>query len=138
MLRQLPLRAIQTAAALGLVMAIGYVSKHFLHVNQTTEAVTLLVAILAVSAFWGLIVSAIMSAFAMLVLNFLFVEPVGAFTVSDAQNWVALGAFLSASLIVSQLSARMQREAERAQHDRNETERLYVFSQRLLVSGNII
>src|SRR6185295_3906371 len=120
MSRQLPLRIVQITAALGIVLAIAYVSVHFLRVNQTTEAVVLLVAILAVSAFWGLFVSAIMSVFAMLVLNYFFIEPVGKFTVYDPQNWVALGAFLIASLLVSQLSARMQRETQRAQRQRDE------------------
>ncbi len=134
---QIPLRIVRVAAAIALVFALSYVALA-LHFNQTTEAVSLLVAILAVSALWGLLVSALMSLAAMLVLNYFFIEPVRTFTVADPQNWVALLAFLTASLIVSQLSARTRREALRAQRQRDEAERLYAFSQRLLVSGNPI
>ncbi len=107
-------------------------------VNQTAVALTFLLAILAVSAVWGFAVSAFMSVAAMLALNYYFLPPIGTFTIADPQNWVALFAFLATSLIASQLSARAQREAEEAQRRRNEVERLYAFSQHLLVSGNVI
>jgi len=35
------------------------------------------------------------------------------FTIADPQNWVALGAFLITSIVGSQLSARIRREATR-------------------------
>jgi two-component system sensor histidine kinase KdpD len=138
MLRQLSSRAVRTAAALGIVAGIVFVFRRILPVNQTTAAVTLLVAILAVSAFWGLAVSAVMSIAAMALFNYYFLPPFGTLTIQDPQNWVALFAFLTAALIVSRLATRMQQEASDAQRQRSETERLYAFSQRLLVSGNVI
>ena len=74
----------------------------------------------------------------MLAFNYFFLPPVGTFTIADPQNWVALFAFLAASLIASQLGTRVRREAEEAQRRRHEMERLYTFSQQLLVSGNVI
>jgi two-component system, OmpR family, sensor histidine kinase KdpD len=129
---------LQAAAALGIVLGIALVFRRVLPVNQTTVAVTLLLAILTVAAFWGLAVSAFMSVAAMLVLNYYFLPPFGTLTIQDPQNWVALFAFLTAALIASQLATRMRREASQAQRQRGETERLYAFSQRLLVSGNVI
>jgi two-component system, OmpR family, sensor histidine kinase KdpD len=138
MVRQLSSRALQAAAALGIVLGIAFLFRRILPVNQTTVAVTLLVAILAVSAFWGLAVSAFMSVAAMVVFNYYFLPPLGTLTIQDPQNWVALFAFLTAALIASRLATRMRQEASDAQRQRGETERLYAFSQRLLVSGNVI
>jgi len=137
-LRHLPVRALQAVAALGVVFGIAFLYLRVLPVNQTTVAVTLLLAILAVSAFWGFAISAFMSVAAMLVFNYYFFPPVGTFTVYDPQNWAALFAFLTASLIASQLATRMRSEAREAHQRRDEVERLYAFSQHLLVSGNVI
>jgi two-component system sensor histidine kinase KdpD len=51
---------------------------------------------------------------------------------------VALGAFLVTSIMGSQLSARIRREADEAHSRRREIERLYKFSQKLLGEGNVI
>src|SRR5438445_779459 len=83
-------------------------------------------------------VSVFMSVVAMLVFNYEFLPPVGNLTISDPQNWVALGAFLLTSIVGSQLSARIQREADEAHNRRREIERLYKFSQKLLGEGNVI
>ncbi len=124
--------------ALGIVAAITIFYRNIITVNQTTVALTYLLAILAVSTFWGFTVSAFMSVAAMLAFNFYFLPPVGKFTITDPQNWAALVAFLATSLIASQLATRVRREADEAQQRRKEIERLYAFSQQLLVSGNVI
>src|SRR5215469_14087933 len=111
---------------------------HVVHVNQTTVALSFLLAILAVSAVWGMIVSVFMSCAAMLAFNYFFLPPVGTFTIADPQNWVALGAFLVSSIVGSQLSARIRKEADQAIGRRHEVERLYQFSQKLLTEGNVI
>jgi len=136
--RQLPFRALQFAAALAIVAGITLFYRNVLSVNQTTVALTYLLAILAVSTFWGFAVSAFMSVAAMLAFNYFFLPPVGKFTITDPQNWAALFAFLATSLIASQLATRVRREADEAQQRRKEIERLYAFSQQLLVSGNVI
>jgi two-component system, OmpR family, sensor histidine kinase KdpD len=136
--RRLPFRILQFVAALLIVAAITLFYRNIITVNQTTVALTYLLAILAVSTFWGFTVSAFMSVAAMLAFNYYFLPPVGRFTISDPQNWAALVAFLATSLIASQLATRVRREADEAQQRRKEIERLYAFSQQLLVSGNVI
>nr|HEV7953536.1 DUF4118 domain-containing protein [Candidatus Acidoferrales bacterium] len=138
MFRRLPFRILQFAAALVIVAAITLFYRNIITVNQTTVALTYLLAILAVSTFWGFTVSAFMSVTAMLAFNYYFLPPVGRFTISDPQNWAALVAFLATSLIASRLATRVRREADEAQQRRKEIERLYSFSQQLLVSGNVI
>jgi two-component system sensor histidine kinase KdpD len=126
------------ALSLAIVGGIAFLYRQVLVVNQTTVALTLLLAILAVSAVWGMAVSVFMSVAAMLVFNYEFLPPVGALTIADPQNWVALGAFLVTSIMGSQLSARIRKEADEAISRRREIERLYKFSQKLLGEGNVI
>src|SRR5271169_3890157 len=124
------------AAILLASITIGY--SKLIHVNQTTVALSFLLAILAVSAVWGMVVSIFMSISAMLLFNYFFLPPVGTFTIADPQNWVALAAFLFTSIVGSQLSARIRKEADAANSRRREVERLYNFSQKLLGEGNVI
>jgi K+-sensing histidine kinase KdpD len=80
-------------ATAGVLLAgITLAYTHALHVNQTTVALSLLLAILAVSAVWGMAVSVLMSIAGVLAFNFYFLPPTHTFTISDPQNWVALGA----------------------------------------------
>jgi two-component system sensor histidine kinase KdpD len=83
-------------------------------------------------------VSVFMSVVGVLTFNYYFLPPTGTFTIADPQNWVALGAFLFTSIMGSQLSARIRKQADEAHGRRREVERLYKFSQKLLGEGNVI
>jgi two-component system, OmpR family, sensor histidine kinase KdpD len=131
-------RIVGVALSLVILAAIIFFYRHVLHVNQTTVALSFLLAILAVSAVWGMTASVFMSVLAMLSFNYFFLPPVGTFTVSDPQNWVALFAFLVTSITGSQLSARIRKEADEAHQRRREVERLYRFSRQMLGEGNVI
>jgi two-component system, OmpR family, sensor histidine kinase KdpD len=131
-------QAARYAGAVCIVAAITFFCRRILpDVNHTTVALALLLAILAVSAVWGMAVSALMSVVAMLAFNHYFLSSGGTFTV-DPQNWVALFAFLVTAILGSQLSGRMRREADAANRRRREIEKLYIFSQKLLGEGNVI
>jgi len=138
MQRVLAGRAFGFVIAFAVIASITFCYKHILVANQTTVALSFLLAILAVSAVWGMIVSVFMSILAMLAFNYFFLPPVGTFTITDPQNWVALAAFLFTSIVGSQLSARIRKEADEANSRRHEIERLYKFSQKLLGEGNVI
>jgi len=131
-------RGIGLAVAAILLASITLVYSRVIQVNQTTVALSFLLAILAVSAVWGMVVSVIMSVSAMLLFNYFFLPPIGTLTIADPQNWVALFAFLFTSIVGSQLSARIRKEANAAHGRRREVERLYAFSQQLLGEGNVI
>src|SRR6476661_10424100 len=131
-------RAVGVAVSLAALAGIIVFYRHVLHVNQTTVALSFLLAILAVSAVWGMAVSVFMSLAAMLVFNYLFLPPVGKLTIADPQNWVALFAFVVTSIVGSQLSSRIRKEADEAHRRRREVERLYRFSRKLLGEGNVI
>ena len=131
-------RILGLAASLLVIAAITFVYFRVVRVNHTTVALSFLLAILAVSAVWGMTVSAVMSVFAMLAFNYFFLPPIRQLTIADPQNWVALFAFLVTSIVGSQLSARVRKKADEAQLRRREVERLYQFSRKLLGEGNVI
>jgi len=131
-------RAMGVVVSLAVVAGITLFYRHVVSVNHTTVALSFLLAILAVSAVWGMLVSAFISIVAMLTFNYFFLPPVGTFTIADPQNWVALFAFLVTSITGSRLSSRIRKEAHEAHQRRREVERLYSFSRQLLGEGNVI
>jgi two-component system sensor histidine kinase KdpD len=129
---------IRAAVCALLVSLIVFLYFKYVHVNPTTVALTFLLAILVVAVAWGLVYAIPMSILAALCFNFFFLPPIGTFTIADTQNWVALAAFLFTSIIASQLSERVRREAREATLRRREVERLYTLSQQLLITDNIV
>lgn len=131
-------RILQFVASLAAVALITLLYRTVIHVNATTVSLTLLMAILVVSALWGMAVSVPMSIIAMLMFNYYFLPPTGTFTVSDPQNWVALAAFLAVAVVGSHLATRARLEAEQASARQHDVEKLYAFSRDLLQSGNVM
>lgn len=129
------LRFVLSVAIVASIVAFYY---RLVRVNPTTVALSLLLAILVVSANWGLTVAVFMSFVAALAFNFFFLPPIGTLTIADTQNWVALIAFLVTAVIASNLSERVRREARAADERRQEVERLYSFSQELLVTESVV
>jgi two-component system sensor histidine kinase KdpD len=116
---------------------IAWVGFHIFNRNPATVGFIFLLAILVVSASWGLRCATFMAVFATLLYNFFSLPPLFTFNIADSQNWVALFAFLITAIIGSQLSERARREALQATKRRKEVERLYALSQQLLVSENV-
>ena len=110
--------------------------REFLPFKETTIVLTYLLAILIASAIWGLGVSIFMSVAATMCVDYFFLPPVGTLNINDPQDWVALVSFLITAVIGSDLSARARRQAREATRQRNETDRLYGFSQLLLSARN--
>lgn len=120
---------------LGLIV---YLYFHLLHANTTTIAMTFIVAILVVAASWGLRVSLYTSIVAALCFNYFFLPPFLTFTIADPQNWFALITFLATGIIASNLSDRAQNQSRISDTRRREAERLYEFSQQLLLAHNVV
>ena len=130
------MRRIAKLIAAPAIVALIIAFYHRFPVNNTTVALTLLLAILGISTWWGLVEATIASVVAMLGFNYYFLPPVGTFVVADPQNWVALTAFLVTAFTASQLSARAKRRTAEAVERRRELEGLYALSQSLLLSGS--
>ena len=122
------------ASALAAILAVY---RLWLHVNPTTVALTLLLLILSLAARWGLTYAVAVSIVAALCYNFFFLPPVGTWTIEDPQNWIALLAFLSTSVIASRLSTRIRQEATEARRREHEVEVLFQLSRELLQTDNV-
>jgi two-component system, OmpR family, sensor histidine kinase KdpD len=132
--RVLVFRAVaMTAAALLVVL----VYRRILHVNQTTVALTFLVMVQVAAFQWGLIYSVCLSIGCTLLYNYFFLPPIGSFTIADPQNWIALLAFLASAIFISKLSENERRQAALSEDRRSEMERLYEFSNQLLMEENL-
>ncbi len=130
------MKALRFAASVLIIGAILALYRTLLPVNNTTVALTLLLAILGMSAGWGLAEATVASLVAVIGFNYWFLPPVGTLTIQDPQNWVALLAFLVTAVTASQLSARARRRAAEAEARRLEIERLYALVQAMMLSGN--
>jgi len=128
------MRYASVLAAIAAITAIDF----RLHVNPTTVALMFLIAVLLVSAYWGLRYAVVLAVGATGAFNLFFLPPIGTFEIADPQNWVALFAFLVTALVASNLAERARREAERSKQRRRDVERLYDLSQRLLASENVL
>jgi two-component system sensor histidine kinase KdpD len=118
------------------VAAVVFFYRLVLPVNPTTVALTYLLIVLGISATWRLRYAVVTALLATACFNFFFLPPIGTFTIADPQNWVALFAFLVAAVVASQLAERALRNADIANQRRREVDRLYSFSQRLLLTEN--
>ncbi len=134
-LERVILRYTASTATAAAIVAVYF---RWLHVNETTVALTFLVGILLVAANWGLRHSIYLSIVSAVAFNFFFLPPVLTFTIGEGRNWIALLAFLATGIVGSQLAERARKEAEISRHRQREAERLYEFSQQMLVTANVI
>jgi two-component system, OmpR family, sensor histidine kinase KdpD len=112
--------------------AIVLIYSRWLHVNQTTVALTLLLLILTLAANFSLRYAVAVSLAATLAYNYYFLPPIGSVTIGDAQNWLALFAFLATAVTGSRLSQRARDEAEQARARQREVELSFQLGRELL------
>jgi len=132
-----PQHAFRYVACLAAAEIVAQVYRRILNVNPTTVALTFLLMVLLVAAYWGFRFSVFLAVSATLAFNYYFLPPIGTFTVADPQNWVALFAFLVTAGVASELADRARRQTADAHQRRRDVERLYSFSQRLLATDNV-
>ncbi len=129
-------QAARFALAFAVLAGIVLVYREWLPVNPTTVALTLLLLILVLAARWGLRYAVAVSLAATACYNFFFLPPVGTFTITDPQNWIALIAFLVTAIVASRLSEAARSEAEDARVRQHELDILYRLGRELLQSDS--
>lgn len=117
--------------------AIVLVYKLAVQVNHTTVSLTFLVLVLVLAGSWGLRYAVAASVGATVLFNYFFLPPLGALTIGDTQNWVALFAFLATAIYASHLAARIREESQDASRRRRESEMLYRLGRQLLQPENV-
>jgi two-component system sensor histidine kinase KdpD len=114
--RRLP-RATEFGALVIALGAIGLVTALFSWIgvtNPTTVALSFLLVVLVVATLSTRSVAIATSLLAFLCFNFFFLPPVGTWTITDPQNWVALFTLLAVSIVASHLSSQVRRRAQEA------------------------
>ena len=122
------------AGSLAAIAALTATLRLLPAVSPMTVALALLLAVLGAAALGRLRVAIVVAIVAVLVLNFVFLPPIGTFTIADPENWVALAAFLIVAVIASQLSAAAHDRAREAVSRRNEVTRLFDLSRDVLLT----
>ena len=126
-----------THAAAGLLLAAGVAGGAFLlHFNLSTAGSLQLLLVVLVSLRWGLLQATLVSVASVVLLNFMFTQPVFRLTVADAQNWVSLATFEATALLVSGLSTKVQAQTAEARLQKNRIEKLYELSRAILLIDN--
>ena len=129
--------AVRWTSAFGALAVIVTIYRRWLHVNPTTVALSLLLLILVLAAEFGLRYAVAVAIVATALYNFYFLPPVGTFTITDPQNWLALFAFLATAIIASRLAQKARDEASDARARQRELEVLFRLSRELLQSESV-
>ena len=116
------------------IAAVAFVLRTLPQVSPTTVALALLLIVLGIATFGRLWIATVTAVTATLAFNFFFLPPLGTLTIADAQNWIALLAFLVVAVIASNLSAAVQARAREAIARRNEVTRLFDLTRDVLLT----
>ncbi|HYZ28570.1 MAG TPA: ATP-binding protein [Thermoleophilaceae bacterium] len=87
--------AVAVAATTGIIFALRP------HVHVLSTGVLYLLAVLLVSSIWGLWLGLLTSVASAAAFNFFHIPPTGRFTINEPANWVGLGVYLVAAVVVS-------------------------------------
>jgi two-component system sensor histidine kinase KdpD len=131
-----------TSPAVGAVVALAAVAATTALVYPLAKVapvvalgVVYLIAVLLVSSIWGGWLGAATAVASALAFNFFHIPPTGRFTISEGENWVALGVFFIAALVASTLAERARVRTREAQDRRQEAD-LAAEMARLLLRGS--
>ena len=122
----------QSAAGCWIIVLLGF-SGYILHFNSAPIGFLFLLVVVSESILCGFWQATIVSILACACLDYLFYPPVLVFSITDPQDWVALGAFEFSALVVRRVSSREQRSSREASLQRIAMEQLYELSRSTLL-----
>jgi two-component system sensor histidine kinase KdpD len=132
-LRQRTLRRFFGEAIAGCwVVALICFSGYVLHFNSAPVGFLFLLVVVAEAILCGFWQATVVSVLACACLDYFFYPPILVFSISDPQDWVALGAFELSALVVSRVASREQRSTQEATFQRTAMEQLYELSRSTL------
>lgn len=104
-----------------------------LHVNLTTISFLYLLLVFGVAMLFGFWQASLASLLAAACMDYFFTLPIFHFEITDPQDWVALGMFEGAAILISRLSAKELRSSREAAFHRSGMEQLYELSRSSLL-----
>ena len=99
--------------------------------------VVYLPAVLLVSVTWGMGVGLVTSVASALAFNFFHIPPTGRFTVAQAENWVALAAFVLCAIVVSGVADAARRRGAEAEARAQEADLAAELARGMLAGGEL-
>src|SRR4051812_26057433 len=122
---------LSVAAITALIFPLRQVSQ------ASSNGVLYLLAVLLVSAVWGLRLGITTSIAGALAFNFFHLPPTGRFTIADGRNWVALTTFLVAALVASAVAELARSRALEAEQRRREADLSADLARTLLAGARV-
>src|SRR5690348_10454737 len=117
-------------ASVAAITAVIFPLRH--HVPAVSTGVLYLLAVLLMSTYWGLGLGLLTSLASAAAFNFFHIPPTGRFTIADFQNWVALGVYFAAAVVVSTLADAARTRALEAESRRREADLAAVLARLIL------
>jgi len=129
-----PIREVSRRVAAGSVAAllITLLAYRF-HLNLSSATSAHLFLVAAIALRWGFLEASIISLLSVACLDYFFTEPLFQFYMSNSHDWVALGTFEAAALLVSSLSNQVSRHARESELHQVQLQKLYELSQHILL-----
>jgi two-component system, OmpR family, sensor histidine kinase KdpD len=114
------------AGLLAMVLGVGLATAAVAALRHVAPVLSLsvvyLLAVLAVSTYWGFVLGVATSLLSALAYNFFFLPPTGRLTIADSRNWAALLAFLAVALVASTMAEAVRARAAEAEQRRREAD----------------
>jgi two-component system sensor histidine kinase KdpD len=131
-----PSRRVGLLAALGAVALCTLIVYPLKHVAPVVSlGVVYLLAVLVISLVWGALLGFTAALLSAVAFNFFHLPPVGALSIRDSGNWVALVAFVVVAAVASSV-AEVTRARTRDAEERRQEADLAAEMARLLLRGN--
>jgi two-component system sensor histidine kinase KdpD len=131
-------RPARGAAILLSLLAVGLTTAgaRLAGVNAPTAGFLFLLVVLFSATAGGLASGIAASLGSTIAFNYFFLPPFHTFHIADAENWVALAAFLVVATVASRLVTRARAQAERAEARAGEVQTLYDLSMELFLAAS--
>jgi len=130
-----PWAYIGSAVTVAVALGIGSLIERFIGLQSIS--LVFLMAVLASAIAWGLWPALFACLLSVLAFNFFFLPPLYTFTITDAENIVALFFFLLVAIVVSNLTAATRSQIVSARALAKTTAELYAFSRKVAGIGTL-
>jgi len=130
-------RVLRIVCSLGCVTAVVAVCYHLPHVNETTVALTVVLAILMIASRWGFPEAIAASIVGGIQFDYFFLPPFG-IGIQELHHWVAQIAFLTTAILGGRLSAKAKTKAEEARARQEEIQKLFNLQQAIHSEKNLM
>ena len=124
--------AVETILAI-LISITGALVPYYLHFNLSTAGSVELLLVVLTALYFGFRQATIVSVIAVVCLDYLFIPPLFALSISEPQDWISLATFEVTALLVSRLSSKVKLHAAAVEVERRRNKTLYEFSRAVLL-----